>query len=144
MPQSKLPVIERTVHDANTWLSQIADEMNHPDHQMAYHALRGVLFSLRDRLPITQALQLGSQLPTLIRGFYYESYKAAGKSEKFDRNEFLKRVGVELDMAGGANPEEAVAAVLGVLSEHVDEGEVHHLQDVLPESFVDLWPQEMA
>lgn len=137
-----LKVIDQTVQETNTWLSDISKEMNHPDRQMAYHALRGVLFTLRDRLPVAEAMHLAAQLPTLIRGFYFEGYKVAGKPVKYDRDAFLQRVNQELQQAGGANPEEATHAVLDVLTRNIDEGEIRHLLELLPKDVLALWPQE--
>lgn len=51
--------------------------MGPPDRQMAYHALRGVLFTLRDRLTVEEAAHFASQLPLLIRGIFYEGYRSA-------------------------------------------------------------------
>ena len=42
------------------------------DRQDAYRAVRGVLHTLRDRLPVEESAQLAAQLPTLLRGVFYE------------------------------------------------------------------------
>jgi uncharacterized protein (DUF2267 family) len=144
MPELGLPVLDRTVSDTNVWLRDIAEAMNHPDRQIAYHALRGVLFALRDRLVIDEALHLSSQLPLLIRGIYFEGYRTAGKPEDYDREGFVERVSKELQQAGGADPEAAVRAVFDVLSQHIDEGEARHTREMLPKNLQALWPQETA
>lgn len=43
--------LRRTVHQTSTWLKHIAKELGHGDKQRAYHALRGVLFAMRDASP---------------------------------------------------------------------------------------------
>ncbi|MFA9459568.1 DUF2267 domain-containing protein [Thiohalorhabdus methylotrophus] len=40
------------------------------DRQVAYHALRGVLYPVRDRLEVNEAFDLAAQLPMLVRGIY--------------------------------------------------------------------------
>lgn len=142
MADSGLEVIDRAIHETNTWLGEISKEMNHPDRQMAYHALRGVLFTLRDRLPVEEAMHLAAQLPVLIRGFYFEGYRVAGKPVKHDREAFLHHVSQELQQAGGASAEDATHAVLSVLARNIDEGEVRHLREMLPKDLLTLWPQE--
>ena len=145
MPELGLRLFDRTVHEANTWLEEISEEMNHPDKQMAYHALRGVLFTLRDRLDPHEALDLAAQLPVLIRGIYFEGYKLADKPLTFrDREAFLQRVSAELEDAGHANPEEATRAVFTVLNRHIDEGEARHTREMLPQDIRALWPNGSA
>lgn len=60
---------------------------------MAYHALRGVLFTLRDRPTPDEAAHLAAQLPLLVRGIYYEGYQPSNKPERYrDKDEWLRRV----------------------------------------------------
>lgn len=142
MAELGLRVIDRTVHDTNTWLKEISEEMGHPDRQMAYHALRGVLFTLRDRLTVEEAAHFASQLPLLVRGIFYEGYRPAGKPEKYrDRDEWLQRVNHELEQTGGQNPENATKAVFAVISGHVTGGEVNEVRDMLPDTIRSMWPE---
>lgn len=144
MGELGLNVMDRTVHDTNVWLKEISEEMGHPDRQMAYHALRGVLFTLRDRLTVEEAAHFASQLPLLIRGVFYEGYKPAGKPETFrDRDEWLKRVNKELEQTGGQNPENATKAVFAVISRHVTGGEVEQVREMLPSNIRAMWPQDV-
>lgn len=144
MPDLGLPLIDKTVHETNTWLSEIAEAMDHPDPQVAYHALRGVLFALRDRLVMDEAMDLAAQLPTLIRGIYFEGYKPSGKPAQYGREEFIQRVMEHLQQVGGADPEAAMRAVFQVLHDHISEGEAHHVVDMLPDDLKDAWPEGVA
>ncbi len=142
MAELGLEVMDRTVHDTNTWLKEISEEMGHPDRQMAYHALRGVLFTLRDRLTVEEAAHFASQLPLLVRGIFYEGYRPADKPEKYrDRDEWLRRVSHELQQAGGQNPENATKAVFAVISRHVTGGEVEEVRHMLPSHVRSMWPE---
>jgi uncharacterized protein (DUF2267 family) len=58
------------------------------DHQ-AYQALRAVLQTIRDGLPVMEPVHLGSQLPMLVRGMYYEGWTPLDKPLKLTRDEFL-------------------------------------------------------
>lgn len=139
-----LDVMDRTIHDTNVWLKEISEEMEHPDRQMAYHALRGVLFALRDRLTVEEAAHFASQLPLLVRGVFYEGYRPAGKPEKYrDRDEWLTRVSRELQQTGGQNPENASRAVFAVITRHVTAGEVEHVREMLPSDIRALWPENV-
>lgn len=145
MGELGLNLIDRTVHDTNRWLKQISEELGHPDRQMAYHALRGVLHALRDRLTVDETADLGAQLPTLIRGIFYEGYKPAGKPERYRHlDEFLEKVNPDLQSAGGANPEAATRAVFTVIEANVSGGVVEHVRDMLPDEVRRLWPEHVS
>jgi uncharacterized protein (DUF2267 family) len=59
----------------------------------SYLALRAVLHTLRDRLIVDEAIDLGAQLPMLVRGFYYENWQSVGKPLKYrHKEEFLNQV----------------------------------------------------
>jgi uncharacterized protein (DUF2267 family) len=131
---------DHTIQETNTWLHEIGERMDNPDRHMAYHALRGVLFALRDRLTVEEVFNLAAQLPMLIRGVYFEGYKVAGKPEKYHVEEFLARVAQELHKAGPANPEKATRAVFAVLDQHVTGGEIDDIYGVLPKDLRQLWP----
>ncbi|MBV7331611.1 DUF2267 domain-containing protein [Chloroflexi bacterium TSY] len=143
MSQTGFRGFDHTVHETNTWLHEISDVMGHPDRQVAYHALRGVLFALRDRLTVAEALNLSAQLPMLIRGIYFEGYKASGKPEKFHLDEFLARVSKELRSCGRVNPERVTRAVFQVLERHVTAGEIEDIRTSLPRDIRRLWPEQM-
>jgi len=133
-------IFDKMVQDAHVWLQEIADRMDVPENRkIAYHALRGVFFALRDRLTVNETFDLSAQLPTLIRGIFFEGYQPEHKPEKYDREEFLEVVEQELDMAGGADPELAAKTVMEVLSEHISPGEARHIREVLPMQLRTLW-----
>lgn len=110
---------------------------------MAYHALRGVLFALRDRLTVEEAVQLSAQFPTFVRGIFLEGYQPAGKPLTYrGQDEFLERVEGELQEVHPADAEEATRAVFVVLDRQISSGEVEDVQQMLPDSILSLWPQE--
>lgn len=142
MAELGLRIMDRTIHDTNTWLQRVSQEMEHPDRQIAYHALKGVLHAVRDRLTVEEAHHLGAQLPTLIRGFYFEGYNPAHKPLQYrDRDPFIKTIDHELQQAGGENPENAARAVFTVLSNEINDGEITHVRQMLPEAVRQLWPE---
>lgn len=142
MSQTGLKGFDHTIQETNVWLHQISDILGHPDRKVAYHALRAVLFALRDRLTVDEALNLSAQLPMLIRGIYFEGYKAAGKPEKFHADEFLARVSRELRKAGHVEPMKATRAVFQVLGDHVTAGEIEDIYAGLPRDIRRLWPEQ--
>jgi uncharacterized protein (DUF2267 family) len=140
MPTTGQIGFDRTLQETNTWLNDISTAMGDPRRSVAYHALRGTLFALRDRLPPAEVFDLSAQLPMLLRGLFFEGYRPQGKPDKFHRDVFFERVQKELQRAGGANVETAVRAVFQVLEQHVDTGEVEDIRTALPADLRDLWP----
>jgi uncharacterized protein (DUF2267 family) len=69
MSATGLEVFDKTVQTTNGWLKEI-EEFTGPDRRRAYRVLAAVLHVLRDRLTVDEAVQLGAQLPILVRGFY--------------------------------------------------------------------------
>jgi uncharacterized protein (DUF2267 family) len=137
-----VPAFDSTVQTTNHWLHDIADRLGLQDRQAAYHALRVVLHVLRDRLGVEQAAELGSQLPMLVRGIFFEGWKPQGKPARVRRKEeFLELVSEQLAPAG-LNAEAVTRAVFDVLSRHISAGEVRHLKHVLPGEIRDLFPEE--
>lgn len=129
---------EKIYEEANYWMNDIADRMGHPDKQHAYHALRGVLFALRDRLPISEVFQLSSHLPTMIRGIYFESYVPTGKPLKMSRDEFVQCVAGELQKVNGGNPLDAIEAVVSAMDDRLGGEPMSHVLNVLPKDLQQL------
>ena len=77
MSEAEPSIIEHSVEKTHIWLKEIAEELGDEDRQYAYRALRAVLHTLRDRLTVDVAAKLAAQLPTLIRGVYYEDWDPA-------------------------------------------------------------------
>ena len=140
MPTTGQIGFARTIQETNTWLNDISDAMGDPRRSVAYHALRGTLFALRDRLPPAEVFDLSAQFPILIRGLFFEGYRPQGKPEKFHRDVFFERVQEELQRAGGANVEAAVRAVFQVLDQQVGRGEIDDVREALPADLRELWP----
>lgn len=128
-------VIERSVEKTNIWLNDLAEHLGVEDRQYAYRALRAVLHVLRDRLPVEAAAKLAAQMPTLIRGVYYEDW-TPGRAPALvhDVDAFLSRVVQEGRLAGETEASHAVTAVARLLREHMTAGEIDHVLAVLPQS----------
>jgi len=134
-------LFENTLKQTHIWLAEISDEIGDPDQKLAYHALRGVLHALRDRLPVDEAAQFAAELPMLVRGIYYEGYRSVGKPLRMrEPEEIYERVQKELDMAGGGNAEAATRAVMKVLRRRMSEGELKDAQGTFPPHLKRLFP----
>jgi uncharacterized protein (DUF2267 family) len=126
-------IIRRSVEKAQIWLKETAEELGSEDRQYAYRALRAVLHTLRDRLTVAAAAELATQLPTLIRGIYYEEWNPERTPLPIhDVDAFLAHVASSAHMAGETEASLAVEAVTRVLRRHVSQGEIDDVLAVLP------------
>jgi uncharacterized protein (DUF2267 family) len=133
MSTHTLDSFERTVQVTNTWLGDAAAELG-ADRQEAYHAVRAVLHTLRDRLPVTESAQLSAQLPMLMRGVFYEGWRPAITPERYhDAATFLDRVAANGALAGHTEASMATTATMAMLRAHVSAGELADVLADLPE-----------
>ena len=141
MSATGLEVFDRTLQITNTWLGELMDTMHWSDRHKAYHALRAVLHTLRDRLPVNVAVHLGAQLPMLVRGLYYEGWHPADKPLKErSRDEFVAHVTEAFLFDVDAEPERITRAVFRIMSQHITAGEAEKVKLVLPQPIRELWP----
>jgi uncharacterized protein (DUF2267 family) len=140
MSATNISAFDSTLHVTNVWLHDVMDLMGWPDKHRAYRALRVVLHTLRDRLPVDQAAAFGAQLPMLVRGFYYEGWHPHGKPVKERHKEdFLAHIAAAFRDNPDVDPERVVQAVFRVLSKHVSSGEIEGVKRSLPTEIRSLW-----
>lgn len=139
MSHHDVTIIARSVESTNIWLKELADELGVDDRNYAYGALRGVLHALRDRLTVDEAAQLAAQLPTLIRGVYYEEWDPSRTpSGVHDVTEFLHEIERATPNLGDTQAAFAATAVMRVLERHVSSGEIDDVLAILPGPVRDL------
>jgi uncharacterized protein (DUF2267 family) len=144
---STLAIVDRSVQKTNVWLRDVNAELSWFTFQRGYLALRSVLHALRDRLTTPEVAQLGAQLPTFIRGVYYEGWNPARTPVKSRGKElFLRQIRAEF--AHTKNPdvdaEEIARAIFRVLAKHVSKGELDQVRALLPKEIREFWPEGAA
>ena len=138
---SSLPVLDSTVQKTHEWLKDITDGLGFPNEKSAFAALRATLHALRDRLPRENAVELGAQLPMMIRGMYYEGWDIQQKpSRARHQQEFFDLVAAELkDHTELRDARRVTRIVFGVLAKHLSSGEMEKVSRTLPQEIRDLW-----
>lgn len=140
MSATGLDVFDRTLQTTHIWLGEIM-EAAHTDRHVAWHALGTVLRTLRDRIPIELAAHLGSELPLLVRGVYYDQWRPGAPQKTFRTAEqFLEHVAEGLASTRPLDPRKATHVVLAVLSRHLAAGQVEKARHALPDEIRALWP----
>ncbi|OSJ30449.1 hypothetical protein BSZ19_24930 [Bradyrhizobium japonicum] len=140
MSSNGLDVFDETIHKTNSWLKEIAQQLG-LERRGAYQVLRAVLHCLRDRLTVNEAVDLGDQLPMLVRGIYYEGWHPAGKPEKIrSLDDFLDAITSRLEPQQPVDTEDAARAVFRTLEHQISAGEIRQVIDTLPKKIRALWP----
>jgi uncharacterized protein (DUF2267 family) len=140
--ESRSHVLEAHVASANLWLAELSEnlELAPTDRHRALHALRAGLHAIRDRLPAAEVVDLGAQLPVLIRGFYYEGWSLSNDPTRIrSRAAMIARVERELDPDPRLDPVDVLRAVIDLLVEHVSPGEIRDVTSTLPRAIAALW-----
>jgi uncharacterized protein (DUF2267 family) len=133
---------ESALHTSNRWLDELMDELGWQDQHRAYKALRVVLHTLRDRLTVAEVVDLGAQLPMLIRGIYYEGWSPKVRMPRIrKKEEFLAPIGTTFGGDPALFPEQIAWAVFKILMAHVSAGEISDVKHVLSREIRSLWPE---
>jgi uncharacterized protein (DUF2267 family) len=104
--------------------------------------LKAVLHALRDWLQLNEAVDFAAQLPTLLRGAYYEQWRPATTPIKHrTKADFLAHVEDSFKIDPLPQPSLAVMAVLELLSKKITAGEIDDVRRALPAELRTLWPE---
>lgn len=146
-------VFERSLQKTNEILNDIEEYFSWFDHNKAYLAFRAVLHTLRDRLPVDVAVSFAAQLPLILKGVYFDSWRATGKPIPMNRLEFTNAVderlhppyGFELDSLPLFEPstEEIIIGVLSVIEDHIDPAELEKIRKTLPKDIIHMLDGEV-
>ena len=138
MEQHQVQVFATTVQKTNELLQDIEDYFGWNDRHAAYLALRCVLHTLRDRLPVEPAVAFGAQLPMLVRGFYYEGWKPSQVPIRMNQAQFIWEVERCMNQPVVDNAAGIIHGVLVTLANHIDPLEIAKIQKILPPDLAEL------
>jgi uncharacterized protein (DUF2267 family) len=130
----------QAANEAQHWVNELANELGWSERQ-AYRLLRAVLHALRDWLSPEELADLSSQMPILVRGIFFEGWRPAD-TPAWDRKkqDFIDRVAFEMRDDMPSYPDDAITAVFGLLTRHLDIGEIDQVRKSMKKPLRDLWP----
>jgi len=133
--------VSHAVQTIQEWLRELKDKGELANEAAAYSVLRAVLHQLRDRLTLEEAVDLGAQLPLIVRGLYYDGWRPHAVPRKVrSKQQFLDEL--SKDILPHTYPVEwAVSHVFALLARHCDPGEIANVIGQLPEDIKELWPE---
>jgi uncharacterized protein (DUF2267 family) len=139
MSEQGLEVIESSTQKTHEWIAGIA-EAAHMEKRDAYKALRAVLQTMRDRLPLNDAVHFAAQLPMFLRGLFFEGWQPSSVPIKMSREEFLAAIQANIITDQAVDPLRITEVVFSVIMTHVGVGEMEKIKHCFPKEMQTLWP----
>jgi uncharacterized protein (DUF2267 family) len=134
--------LDHTVQLTHIWINELDQRLQWNNKTRSYRLLKAVLHALRDSLRVDEAIDLGAQLPSLLRGAYYEQWRPSTTPVKSrDIEECLNRVKEHFRRDPIAEPAQAVMAVFQMLSKKITEGEIEDVRGCLSKGVRNTWPE---
>jgi uncharacterized protein (DUF2267 family) len=133
--------VSHSIQILQEWLKELRDKAELDDETAAYSVLRSVLHQLRDRLTLEEAVDLGAQLPLIVRGLYFEGWRPRRVPRKIrSKQKFLDEL-TEALLPYSYPVDWAVRHVFELLARHCDPGEIADVIDQMPADIKELWPE---
>lgn len=134
--------LDHTVYVTHAWINDLDERLGWENQARTYRLLRAVLHALRDRLQVNEVADLAAQLPSLLRGVYYEQWRPAKTPLKNrSKADFTAAVEDSFKADPLEKPVQAIMTVFDLLSEKITGGEVDDVRHALPEDLRNLWPE---
>jgi len=133
--------IDHTVQLTHLWINELDGRVGWGNKRRSYRLLKTVLRAVRDWLQLNEAVDLGAQLPELLRGAYYEGWRPSVTPVKQrSRSDFRARVDHEFKRDPLVATDEAVTAVFALLSDKITAGEIDNVRQAMPADIRAMWP----
>ena len=139
MPHTSITGFTHAAEQAQQWVNELAQELSWSE-QNAYRFLKSVLHTLRDWLPLEEMTDLSAQLPTLIRGIYFEGWRPGTSVLERKKRDFVICVRNSFGYEPDIDIDKAIKAVFKVLDRHISHGEIIQIRNSMKKSLRQLWP----
>lgn len=140
MTHTSVAGLGHAAEQAQQWVNELADDLGW-SRQDAFRLLRSVLHTLRDWLSPQEMADLSSQLPTLIRGIYFEGWNPTEPEWERTKRDFVILVRNRFGYEPEIDVDKAIAAVFRLLDRHVSHGEIVQVRNSMKKSLRHLWPE---
>ncbi len=134
--------LEKYYDEARSFISELSERLGHPEEEhRSVIILRAVLHSIRDRLTMSESLDLLAQLPMFLKGLYVENWQYREKPVKIttmdEFSDYVKKYQAEngeRDFDWKESTLEIIETVLDVLTDrYITKGELEDIISQMPE-----------
>ncbi len=128
---------DRYLTESKTWLHELCSYLGIDDDDKAARIFRAVLHAIRDRIPTSEAIHLGAQLPIIWKGVYYEGFKMHEPVRIRQEDEWLEFIrsknafADETDFPTLDHTYYAFQDVMSFLKDHISEGQYNQIAHAL-------------
>lgn len=134
--------MKHSVDVTNEWVHQIDEMVTWDDSNRSFRLLRVTLQTLRDMLGVDEAVHLAAQLPTYVRGVYFEGWDPSRSPAKNrEMEDFIARVCKAFQKDRLDDPEEAIGIIFSFLNTRISAGEINDIRNSLRKSVREIWPE---
>jgi uncharacterized protein (DUF2267 family) len=137
MSNTGIAALDKSLDTTTHWLHDIQQELHLENPEQAWTAWKGVAHALRDTPTVDEAADLAAQLPTPLRGLFYEQYKPDSMPERasnaqafYDR--VARKIGDQAPTQLG-DPIRISQGVVMVMKKYVTGGEMADALGMLPQ-----------
>jgi uncharacterized protein (DUF2267 family) len=122
------------------WIDDLMRRLGWQDRERVFRALLATLHALRDCLARDEAIYIGAQLPTLLRGLYYDGWHPSARPPTRSRSAFLERIHDGVHRDPGVDTEQVARAVFALLAARLPAAEIEDTKAATPSVLHNLWP----
>ncbi len=138
--------IDEAVHKLNTWLLELMKIMDWDNRERALSAYRATIHTLRDLLPYHSTVQLGAQLPLILKGIYYDGW-VPKNNQTYQVNtptEFYELIRCELGSTNlkfdNKTIQKFTHSIFKIMVNHMGENEMRKIKGLLRENVREIIP----
>lgn len=139
--------LEKHVHEVNEYINQLANDLGHPEEKQRVMIIwRAVMHTIRDRIQISESMDLISPLPMILKGIYTTGWKYT-ESPPYDYTTIeqmkiqvkaLQNQYGEQEFSWSKSTDEIISIVLDSLEKYLPEGQMEHIKGQLPQEIKTL------
>lgn len=134
-------MIDHSVQLTQEWVKELDGYTGWDDLERTYRLLRAGLQTVRDYLNVDEAAQFAAQLPTILRGVYYDGWDPSGTPVKDrDLEDFLIRIGRGFSQDAEFDGKAAAKALFALFDSRISKGETSDVRSALRKPLQELWP----
>jgi uncharacterized protein (DUF2267 family) len=135
-----IKAVQSSLNLTQVWIKDLMETYDYADENQAFVLLRATLKTLRDRITPDEAFHLASQLPAVIRGYFFEGWEPHKQpGDEKAHLDFLTSVRKNLGGQDDIDLEMAVPEALKIIFNHIDQGEAEDVLKNLPPDIHELF-----